>query len=183
MWFPLDWEISSPLLVQFIANHTAILPRDDIGAEFGEDGRRLHEENGGTREWETKGWRLWRIAENEKRAAQRENQELVRRVNELERRIEEAGSGSDTSNVMESLLIQLEEAMSKMMHSKQQSSGEILGEPLSRVMEKEGVDVTDGDGVAFTEECLATDEECTGNGYPERDQIDWNSANNPIQTD
>lgn len=180
MWFPLAWEISSPLLVQFIANHTAILPRD-VGAEFGEDGSRLHEENVGTREWETKGWRLWRIAENEKRAVQRENQELVRRVNELEQRIEEARSGLDTGNVMESLLVQLEDAVLKMMH-KQQSSGGIHGEPLSRVMEKEGVDTT-GDGVASTEECLATDEECTKNGCSEQHQIDWNSANNPIQTD
>ena len=178
MWFPLEWEISSHLLIQFIANHTGILP-EDVGPGFGEDSRRSRE-NGGMREWEAEGWRLWQIAENEKRAVQRENQELVCRVNELEQSMKEARSGSGTNNVMESLLLQLEETVLKMMHNGQQNTGEIRGQPLHRVMEKVVVE-TNGDDVVLAEECPAVDDkECIGNGCPEEHQPDWSTANTPI---
>lgn len=179
VWFPLHWEISSSSLIQFIANHTGIMP-EEVGPEFGDGGGRAHE-NGGMREWEDKGWSLWRIAENEKRAVQRENQDLVRRINQLEQSVKAARSGSGMGNVMESLLFQLEEAVSKMMHNEQQSTDGIHREPHNRVMAKEVVDETNGDGVALDEECPATgNKEHIGDGCPEQNQPEHDTVN--IQT-
>ena len=181
VWFPFEWEISSHLLIQFITNHTGIMP-ENVGPEFGDDGHRLRE-NGGMSKWEDKGWSLWQIAENEKRAVQRENQELVRRINKLEQSVKEARSSSRVGgNVMESLFLQLEEAVLKMMQNEQQSVGGIREEPHNRVMEKEVVEETNGDGMALAEECPATgSRECTGSNCLEQYQPDQDTTNSPIK--
>lgn len=148
MWFPLEWEISTDLLVEFIASHTGIRP-EQVGLRPDDDNH--YHESGGVREWEDKGWSLWRITETEKQAIQRENQQLVRRVNQLEQRLEEARSGLDTSTMMESLLSQLEEAVSAMQGRTNLDSNS------DSVMED--VDKTCGSSVQMTEECSAAGSE------------------------
>ena len=179
VWFPLKQEISSHLLVQFISNHTGIVPKE-AGPEFG-DSNNLHHESGRMMEWEDKGWSLWQIAENEKRAVQKENQELVRRINKLEQSAKEVRAGSETSSAMDSLLVQLEEAVLKMMNHEQQSTGGIHTQLHSRMMQKEAKDKTNGECTALDEECSPSDnKECTANGCLEQHQPDQD--NSPIQT-